>query len=301
MTTIDTRMSVEFSCAGTKLAAWHYPGSNGACVVMTGGLGVTKEPATDRFGQAFHAAGFSVLAFDHRGIGASDGMPRQVQTMRGQAADWEAAIGFAADLPEVDPARIAAWGFSTSAGHVVRLAGRRRGLAAVIAQSPNVDGPTATRNAARYQRPVAMLRMTGRGLVDVIAGLVGRPARLIPLGGAPGEVAVLTTPDGVLADTALNPGGSHPDWLQAVAARSTFGVMAFRPGREAARITCPALFVVCDDDRSVLPGPGLRAAADAPSGELVRLRGGHYAPFLDEHDVAVRTEVEFLQRHLCTE
>jgi Predicted hydrolases or acyltransferases (alpha/beta hydrolase superfamily) len=146
-----------------------------------------------------------------------------------------------------------------------------------------------------------MLRMTGRGLLDAGGGLFGRPARLIALGGAPGEVAVLTTPDGALGDAALNPGGSHPEWLQAIAARSTFGVMAFRPGREAARMTCPALFVVCDDDRSVLPGPGIRAAERAPYGELVRVPGGHYAPFLDQHDVAVRAEIEFLQRHLRTD
>lgn len=301
MTTLETRTSVEFSCAGTKLAAWHYAGTNGACVVMTGGLGVTKEPGTDRFAQEFHAAGFSVLAFDHRGIGASAGTPRQVQTMRGQAADWEAAIAFAAKLPEVEPTRIAAWGFSTSAGHTVRLAARHPELAAVIAQSPNVDGPTATRNAARYQRPGAMLRMTGRAVLDAIGGLVGRPARLVALGGAPGEVALLTTPDGALGDAALNPGGIHPDWLQAIAARSTFGVMTFRPGREAGRITCPALFVVCDDDCSVLPGPGIRAAEQAPYGELVRVPGGHYAPFLDEYDVAVRAEIEFLRRHLCAD
>lgn len=299
MTTVETRVSVEFSCAGTKLAAWHYPGANGACVVMTGGLGVTKEPGTDTFGQAFHAAGFSVLAFDHRGIGASDGMPRQVQTMRDQAADWVAAIAFAATLPEVDPARIAAWGFSTSAGHAVRLAARHPELAAAIAQSPNVDGLTATRNAARYQRPTAMLRMTGRALLDAIGGLVGRPVRLVALGGTPGEVALLTTPDGALGDAALNPGRAHPEWLQAIAARSTFGVMTFRPVREADDITCPALFVVCDDDCSVLPGPGIRAAERAPRGELVRVPGGHYAPFLEQYDVAVRAEIDFLQRHLC--
>jgi hypothetical protein len=30
----------------------------------------------------------------------------------------------------------------------------------------------------------------------------------------------------------------------------------------------------------------------------VRLPGGHYAPFLDQHDQAVAAELDFLRRHL---
>jgi hypothetical protein len=32
--------------------------------------------------------------------------------------------------------------------------------------------------------------------------------------------------------------------------------------------------------------------------ELVRLVGGHYAPFLDAHEQAVAAELSFLRRHL---
>lgn len=71
---------------------------------MAGGLGVTKEPATDPFATRFHDAGFSVLAFDFRHLGESDGEPRQVVYLKRQLADWRAAIEFAAALPEVNPA-----------------------------------------------------------------------------------------------------------------------------------------------------------------------------------------------------
>ena len=84
--------------------------------------------------------------------------------IREQLADWQAAIGFAATLPGVDPARLAVWGFSASGGHVFRVAARNPGLAAAIAQTPNADGPAAARNAARHQKPLAMLRFTGRGV-----------------------------------------------------------------------------------------------------------------------------------------
>jgi pimeloyl-ACP methyl ester carboxylesterase len=293
------RRPVHLPSGRIELAAWHYPGSNGACVVMAGGFGVTKEPGTDRFAQRFAAAGFTVLAFDHRGFGGSGGRPRQVAGIRAQLADWQAALAFAAaGLPEVAADRIAAWGFSSAGGHVLRIAARTPGLAAAIAQSPNADGRAAARNAAGYQTPGAFLRLLGRGALDALGGPVGRAPLLVPLSGEPGTVAMLTTPDSRDGDRALDPDGEHGDWVRAVAARSVLGVGFYRPGRDASRIRCPLLVVVADDDRSALAAPAVRAAERAPRGELVRLPGGHYAPFLDAHEQAVAAELDFLQRHL---
>src|SRR5919201_1402048 len=119
-----TRQNVRFPSGDAALGAWHYPGTNGACLVMAGGTAVTKEPATDRFAERFHDAGFSVLAFEFRYLGESGGQPRQGVRVRDQLADWDAAIAFARTLPEVDPGRIVIWGFSLSGGHVIRVASR---------------------------------------------------------------------------------------------------------------------------------------------------------------------------------
>jgi uncharacterized protein len=292
------RQKVRFSSGGTECAAWHYAGTNGACVVMAAGGAVTKEPGTDAFAARFHAAGFSVVAFDYRRLGESGGEPRQIVRMGEQLADLRAAIGFAANLPEVDPARVAAWAFSLSGGHVLRVAARDPRLAAAIAQTPLADGPTATRIAGRYQRPGAMLRFTGRGLLDAAGGLLGRPPLLVPLAGPPGTVAMLTTPDSLDGDRALNPGDRYPEWRQEIAARSALRIALYRPGRDAARIRCPLLVVACDDDRTAAPAAAVDVARRAPRAELVRLPGGHYAPFLDAHERAVDAELSFLRRHL---
>jgi alpha-beta hydrolase superfamily lysophospholipase len=292
------REKVRFVSGDTECAAWHYPGSNGACVIMAGGFAVTKEPGTDVFAKRFNDAGFGVLAFDYRRIGESGGQPRQVLPVRDQLADWAAAIAFAATLRGVDPARLAAWGFSASGGHVLRVAARSPQLAAAIAQTPNADNVAAARNASRHQKPLAMLRFTGRGILDTLGGLVGRPPLLVPLAGEPGTVALLTTPDGVDGDRALNPGNRYPDWQQAVAARSALRLGFYRPGRYASRVRCPLLVLVCDQDQSALAAPAVAAANRAPLGELVRMPGGHYEPFLGGHEHAVEAELSFLRRHL---
>jgi pimeloyl-ACP methyl ester carboxylesterase len=153
-------------------------------------------------------------------------------------------------------------------------------------------------NAARYQTTGAFLGLLVRGVLDALGGLVGRRPLLVPLSGPPGTVAMLTTPDAQDGEAALDPGGEHAGWIRAVAARSTLGVGFYRPGRDAGRIRCPLLVVVCDEDRSALAEPAVRAAEAAPAAELVRLPGGHYAPFLDAHEQAVAAELDFLRRHL---
>ena len=85
--TSHERAKVRFPSDDTTCAAWHYPGTNGGCVIMAGGTGVTKEPATDRFAPRFQQAGFSVLAIDFRRLGESGGEPRQIVRVREQLAD----------------------------------------------------------------------------------------------------------------------------------------------------------------------------------------------------------------------
>jgi uncharacterized protein len=292
------RVKVRFISGTAECAAWHYPGSNGGCVVMAGGFAVTKEPGTDLFAERFQEAGFGVLAFDYRRLGESGGEPRQVARVGEQLADWQAAIEYAATLPGVDPTRIAIWAFSLSGGHIFPVAAQNPQLAAAIAQTPNADGPAATRNAARYQKPLAMLSFTGRALLDALGSLVGRPPRLVPLVGEPGTVALLTTPDSLRTDEALNPGNRYPDWVQAVAARSALRITLYRPGRFAAKVKVPLLVVVADQDQSALAQPAVDAANRAPQAVLVRVPGGHYAPFLEEHEHVVEAELGFLRRQL---
>src|SRR6266704_3175237 len=175
------REKVRFASGGTECAAWHYPGTNGACVIMAGGGAVTKEPGTDPFAKRFNDAGFAVLAFDYRRLGESGGQPRQVVRIREQLADWQAAIAFASTMPGVDPATLAIWGFSLSGGHVFRVVARNPQLAAAIAQTPLADGVVATSKAGRHQTPLAMLttpdgldgaapRQTGMTEIELPAG-----------------------------------------------------------------------------------------------------------------------------------
>ena len=159
----------------------------------------------------------------------------------------------------MDPAKLAIWGFSASGGHVFRVAARNPRLAAAIAQTPNADGPAAARNAARFQKPLAMARFVGCGILDALGGLIGRPPRLVPLTAEPGTVALLTTPDALDGDWALN-AESYPDWRREVAARSALPHRALpaRPGRAPGEVPAAG--------RGLRPGPVRAGRARSPRG-----------------------------------
>jgi uncharacterized protein len=291
--------TVRFASGDSTIAALHYPGVNGACLVMAGGTGVTKEPATDPFAPHFHAAGFTVLALDFRRLGESGGSPRQVVRVDDQLDDYRAAIAFAATLPEVDPTRIAIWGFSLAGGHVLRVAAREPGLAAAIAQAPLADGPAIAPQAMRAMTPSATVRLHLRAAGDLLSRrLLRRAPILIPLAGPRGAVASITTPDGQRGGQALDPAGRYPDWDQTVAAASALRLAFYRPGRTASQIACPLLVVVFDDDQTVLTSPAANAAQRAPQGEVARLPGDHYAAFEQAHQATLDAEIGFLQRHV---
>jgi len=302
--TAAQRERIAFRSGTDDCAAWHYRGSNGACVVMAGGAGVTKEPATDRFAARFHAAGYSVLAFDHRHFGESGGTPRQVVRIREQLADWQAALACAASLPGVEPGKIAGWGFSLAAGHLLRLAARpldQHRLAAIIAQAPLADGAVSSPSALRHETFGVLARFPLIALRDVARGLAGREPLVVPLAGPRGAVAMLTTPDAADGDRALNPGNAYQDWQQTIAARSVVPIALYRPGRTASRISCPLLAVVSTRDQTVPAAPGLKAARRAPAGEVLEVDGAHYAAFLEQHETVVAAELDFLRRHLLHE
>lgn len=109
---------------------------------------------------------------------------------------------------------------------------------------------------------------------------------------------MLSTPDAMDGDRALNSDGRYTDWQQEIAARSALRLSFYRPGRAAREIRCPLMIVAAEDDQSALSKPAERVARRVPGCEILRLDGGHYASYLDGFDQTVEAETSFLRRHL---
>jgi pimeloyl-ACP methyl ester carboxylesterase len=84
-----------------------------------------------------------------------------------------------------------------------------------------------------------------------------------------------------------------------VAARFGIKILGYRPGRAAAKVTCPILFCVCERDSIAPAGATLRHAAKAPRGEIKVYREGHFDIYVGEaFDRVVADQLAFLDKHL---
>lgn len=117
------------------------PKPNGTpMVIMTQGLTLLKEHYISNWGKRFVGAGYSVLIYDHRGWGSSDGSPRNAVNPMQQAEDYHDAVIFVRSLDSIDSSRIAIWGIGHSGGASCIAAGDDPYIKAVILVMPFFSG-----------------------------------------------------------------------------------------------------------------------------------------------------------------
>ncbi|MFE5285028.1 alpha/beta hydrolase [Nocardia sp. NPDC056611] len=281
-------------CAATLYLPEPRPGVRPPVVVMAHGLGAIRAMGLAAYAERFTAAGYACLVFDYRHFGDSDGAPRYLLSTREQRADWIAALSFARRLPQVDNARIIAWGTSFGGGHVIHTAAKRpAGLVAAIAQCPFTDGVASTLAVS----PINSIKATAAGVRDVAAMLLGREPHMITTAGPANGTALMTAPDAESGYLALVPPGA--DFRNEAAARVVFDILTDRPGRHTARIQVPILFSVCETDSVAPAKPTLRYAARAPRGEVRTYADGHFDIYRGAaFERAVTDQLAFLRLHV---
>jgi cephalosporin-C deacetylase-like acetyl esterase len=294
-----TRRDIEFSSSGTTCRAWLYEPvatSPRPCIVMAHGLGGTRDAGLEPYARAFRDAGYVVLLFDYRHFGASDGEPRQLLSVPLQLADWAAAIACARGLPQVDAAKIALWGSSFSGGHVIVAAARDGRVAAISAQGPMMDGRAAVLNMLRYAGVGAVMRLSGAALRDQLGAWFGRAPVYVPLIGAPGELAAMTSTDALSGYGAIVPAG----WRNEMTARLALQLGLYRPIASAARVPCPALLCVCLRDTIAPASAALSLARKlGKRAELKTYDIGHFDVYVGDGFARSSTDqLDFFRRTL---
>jgi len=290
------REDVWFNSGHDRISAWLYrPASNGDAplLVMAHGLGAVRTMRLDAYAERFCAAGYACLVFDYRNFGDSEGAPRQLLDISMQLQDWTVAVAYARTLPGIDYNRIGLWGTSFGGGHVIATAARLPGIAAVVSQCPFTDS-IASLGALS---PLISARITGLAVRDLIAARLGRPPVMVPTAGNPGEVALMNAPDAYPGFLKLVPDGTP--LRNEVAARIGVKILSYRPGRLAAKVTCPILFCVCESDSVAPSGPTRRYAATAPRGQIKLYPEGHFEIYVgDAFERVVADQLDFLDKNL---
>ncbi|CAJ0704680.1 Quorum-quenching protein AidA [Ralstonia edaphis] len=292
------RANVEFPSGqrGERCRGWLYePEGNGPfpVIVMAHGLGGVKEMRLDAFAERFSDAGYACLVFDYRNFGASEGAPRQLLDIGQQLEDWSSAIAFARLQPSLMRSKVVLWGTSFGGGHVIASAARDQNVAAAIAQCPFTDGIAS----ALAMDLRSSFKVTAMAMVDMLRGLVGMTPLMVATSGPPHSAALMTAPDAHGGYLALVPSGVS--FRNHVAARFALNILRYRPGRRAAKVSCPILFCICETDSVAPAGPTRRYAKKAPRGEVRLYRAGHFDIYVGEaFERVVTDQLDFLKRHV---
>lgn len=185
----------------------------------------------------FAEAGLAVLVYDNRGWGdsaAAQGKPRHEIAQWEQIRDYQHAITYAQNRPEVDADRIALWGKSFSAANAFVVAAIDRRVKAVSGQAPSISGRATYANLARVNNLVVGPEIF---TADRRARAKGQPPAMVPVVGTdPGELVGLPTPDSyewfATARAELD-----PDWPNVVTLRSLDNFYGDQPARYLPDIT----------------------------------------------------------------
>lgn len=272
------RTDIVFASDGATLRGWLYRPDGAAArvpiIVMAHGFSATKEMDLPAFAEAFCKAGFAVLLYDHRNLGASDGEPRGEIDPWAQIRGYRDAITFAQTLPGVDPARIGIWGSSYSGGHVIVVGAIDRRVKCVVSQVPLIDGYA---NVQRQVRADIIPMLHAQFDADRAERFRGEPPAMIPVvASQEGEPGFFQTDD--CRKFFLGFGDRAPTWRNLVTLRSIEMVTEYNPGSFIGRVSpTPLLMVVGLGDTLAVADLALDAYDRArPPKRLVTLNCGHF-------------------------
>jgi len=296
---MTTRLN--FPSGGEECAAWlTLPASDGPpsfgphpVVLLIHGGGATHAMMLDQYERWFSAAGFAVLAFDFRHLGESGGMPRQLMSLSRYFEDIDAALAFIRTRPELDASRVALWGTSFGASHVVATAARRRDIAAAVVQCPILQGRAPALSAGLLH----LMRFTGPIVSDLLRAALGLGRRYVQIVGRPGELAFVNLPGAYEGWMSVVPPGVAFDGR--ITAGAGLSMLLYDAAAQARNVHCPLLVCVSDRENLMDPAIAVRVAEKAPLGRAIHYPTDHFQvyhpPFVER---IVADQIAFLTEHL---
>ncbi|KAL1595998.1 hypothetical protein SLS60_009689 [Paraconiothyrium brasiliense] len=281
---------------GIKLSALLFSaGEKRPCIIMSSGFSGLKEHFLPDFATQFQSAGYTVLVYDNRCWGSSEGTPRNHVDPQLQTRDYIDAFDFTTTLPDVDPTRIVFWGSSMSGGNVICAAAIEKRVCAVISQAPFVSGEMASQDFAA----IMPLMLGERGAMRR-----GAPAALVPVTPETMEEAMSGTSKAILKDPGAIPfirevdrRGYHREKMCTM--QSAVALVLHEPRRNIHRIGPKPLLMVVADSDATIPTPSqleMYNLALEPKRLYVLTGAGHFDLYYGEpFEKNISAQLNFLK------
>jgi fermentation-respiration switch protein FrsA (DUF1100 family) len=255
-------------------------------IVMSQGFGALKDMSIPPVAEAFAAAGFVVLLYDHRNFGESPGVPRQEVDAWQQVRDMREVISHLRNLPEVDPSRIGLWGTSFSGGHAIVVSAIDRRIRCAVAQVPFVSGSLTVAKGVPAEKLAERIAAIEKDY-DARARGVPPMRQAISIEGTEGNIWSRMA-------------GAGTKYMNECTLRSLDSFASYEPGDYVARVSpTPLLFIVAKKDTRCPIEDQLQVydRAREPK-KLVTLEGGHFDPYSAQRDNATEAAMAWFRKYL---
>lgn len=261
-------------------------------------MGGVRHYWLPNFAARFHEAGYTVLLYDNRNWGDSDGLPRQESNPSLQQTDYYDAFNFASTLSNVDDSRMVYWGTSLSGGNVLHAAAVDKRIKAAIVQAPAVSGETRSL-AFKDRIPTLLAERT-----HIVAGQEPEKVALIAdsLEAAKAGTAKVMFP-GVHAFEQMQ--GSYNcsgRWENYITAQTQLHMLLFEGQAMIHRIaSTPLLMVIPGNDVLVTTASQLATFSKArePKQMLYLDGAGHFDIYTGEwFEENIKAQLEFLKTYV---
>ena len=267
------------------------PGERRPTVLINSGLFGLKEWVPARWWPQFLEAGFTCMAFDYRGFGASDGERGRIFPEE-EIRDVINAVTFLREQPEVDPHAIGTMGWGLGGGIVISAAARDARVAAVASVNGPGDVGRVTRDGVPY---AAWLDLQDRLVADRVQRVITGESRRIPY-------QEITYPDGTFERDAgqlrkdMSELGTEP--TPEFTLESADAYYAFRPELEVASVSPRPVLIVHGTRNRYMPIDEARRVyelAREPK-TLMEIEGAEHLEWIDVESEYYRPNVDKVVR-----
>ncbi len=281
-------------------------GDKTPALVMAQGLTLLKEHYIDDIARRFQAEGISVLAYDHRGYGSSDGLPRHETDPAQQAEDYHDAVTAIMSQPGVDPSRVAIWGIGHSGGASMIAAGDDPRVKVVILNMPFTSGAL---DAASFPRGILEKAWRDREATVASSNPTTTYVKIWPHSlanalGQDGEQTFLTGEDAwnFISGGLERSAAAGTPWENKMSLQSFYHIAKAEPRDFISKIAPrPLLNLAAEQDPLTGPPEGHRKVFGnaGENAEFAIVKPHHLATYFgDAFDASVAVQLDFLRRKL---
>jgi uncharacterized protein len=303
------RTSVRFESAGLTLAGHLYRPAGIAGtkrtpgIVMCGPISSVKEQTLPHYAERLAAAGYTVLTFDSRNFGESEGEPRFYYDPDQIIQDYSNAVSYMLTRDDIDPDRVGVVGVCMGGGYAVSTGARDKRVKAVvgIAGGYNIGGTfqkfLGVEGFAGYFAKIndLMMKQYRTGKVEYIPTIAHSLSAEIPVAAMPNEEAYSYYDRTHKADA--------PNWSEKIAAASLAPFYCYNAIVHAPLVApAPLLIIHGTKDLFLLPEYAQQTydAALGPK-DLIWIETHNHIELYDQDpyvSVAAGLAIEWLDRHL---